>query len=362
MTGAVGFLIDERVVFSRLGPGGPRTVASHPMPDCAGVSGDGDGRRFACWSTAPSGGKPNRVTVLELEGDEPASVRVVAAFDLVETGVGLACATWRGDRLYLGGATKTRPAVLSWHAATPDLAPTIAELPPGFKGCERMIDALVVDGGQLLAFDNVLLPVYVLFFDITSDDGQLTPREAREISMGLWAHVRDAALASRFLAVFQTTGSRGGPSFAVKLFDRTTLADVATVRESISGEDRGHVVDRLMASGLDRNAAFRWMPGWNGICTIGDILFIATLGRGLGWVDLEAALPDPLPPSRELDNRLALALAWTNIFGENIFGLVPAPGGRGAFVLACEPGGEPKVHWVDPLDRANWPRHPGPPL
>jgi hypothetical protein len=124
-------------------------------------------------------------------------------------GAEAACALFHGAHLFIGGDLWTRradgrlggrPAVFAHGRCEPSrLGPLsssvrdprrtdVLDLPPGVRDGGRYldgkkVDAMLVDGGDLLAIDNILIPVWVFTYSLETT-GLPKPREAREISGG----------------------------------------------------------------------------------------------------------------------------------------------------------------------------------
>jgi hypothetical protein len=318
---------DEILVASPTAARSPVVPARHPASSACAIADDGAGRVAYC--TRPTYGErtgaprhraeiaPGGVTLLRLDRAGGAAREGALALD---SGDQPACALFHGDVLYVAGRriavdTEKRydvaPFLCAWDlAARPrpvrvDVAlPSLEDKEPG----KRTIDALVVDGGRLLAVDNVMIPIYVFVLDL-ADPRRPAPIEARELTMGIWGRVSHVALSSRFLVLLETEGTRMGPIFTVALRDRVSWRPCA----SMSVQDR---CDQGPMVGFS----------YRGIAVVDDVLFIATGTEGLGRVDLRELtdLAEPGPEryvgrSYEVAcERLRRRVTYTKAFGDGV--------------------------------------------
>ena len=157
---------------------------------------------------------------------------------------------------------------------------TPLELPEKVKG--KTYDDLIVDGETLLAVDDVILPKWLVIYDISAP-AEPKPIKIDELMTGINLGVRKGAIGPNHLALFCWSVSRGGSTQSVQIYDRSEGL-LKRFRKSFRPR-----ADVLLAWDL-----------WNGDCGgvwsepemsfAGDLLLLAGFGDGVGVLDCSAPL------------------------------------------------------------------------
>jgi hypothetical protein len=321
----VAFLHEETLLVTRPGEALP-ALARISIPGAACVADDGRARVACCtrpvWERIEGSGATHRLarggSVQLHRFDASGGIAHETTLEL-DGGSSPVCALFHGDVLFVAGQVEVssrfgvglqRPFLSLWDLAAPG-GPARFDVPlgrlPDKTFDKRVIDALAVDGDRLLAFDNVMRPVYVFIFDL-ADPRRPAWREARDVTSGLWAAIAGVAVGSRFVAAIQTQGSRSGPTYTVMLLERASLKRVAAM-SARPGTTR--------------------LPTFRAMAIVDDVLFLASATRGLGRLDLRR-LADlrPLKIDDDIDAylaevdareaRLELAVDWSLALGADV--------------------------------------------
>lgn len=224
-------LVDGTLLRLALEHGAVRVVERTARPDVALVTGDGSGTVALVGESLPHGVPPHPVRVARARGAEP--LEVVREVPLPENFFA-ECAIYHRGNLFVGGMVVPplgAPRDSPWGPAVCVLAPgadSFERLPlpssePGATKPGKAVDALVVSNGELLAFDNVHLPI-LLFVYALDAEGHATPRATHDLGGGLSARVAGAVAHGGLVVVLEFGGSRAGPWHELAFFDRTTYA------------------------------------------------------------------------------------------------------------------------------------------
>jgi hypothetical protein len=173
-----------------------------------------------------------------------------------------------GQILYVGGrAAETLPFLGLYDLGEP--SPQWKSIPmPEQDWYGKGLDALLIDGVRLIAIDNVLVPSWLLVYDISdplepklSTVDQLNPH-------GTWEEVTGATAGHQWIAVLTTTASGwSGPKQHIALLDKGSLKEQAVVSA--------------------QRASYSQDPyDWSDVLFWEDLLLVAAGKDGLGLLDL----------------------------------------------------------------------------
>lgn len=233
------------------------------------------------------------------------------------------CLALTGGVLFVGG----RQSLVAYDLEADGRVPVELELPPEFRAPEKAFDDLLVDGGRLLALDDVVSPKWLFTYDVTD------PRRPRltgrfGLSHGINETLHQIAVGGRWAAVRSEIGFRGGHLNAVRLLDRAGLGEVAQVTT--------HRIDSWAARPGPRH-------DWESVDLLDDVLLIAAGAEGVGVCDLSGErLPDPEDRSacRELAARCGAGIRYRPVPGggavRRVHGL---PGTRRMLAVVETPDG-----------------------
>jgi hypothetical protein len=248
---------------------------------------------LAAWALSNAGW----VACLSREGRAVSLARVDAACQVsprpdlsLPDGYEAACLAFRGDVLYVGGACGREAAGL-FDLALERPAWTRLDLPENLRKDGKRIDALLVDGGRLVAVDDLIVPKWLLTYDAADPRWPRLAAVFRLPVHGTYEHIVAATLGTDWLAVFSTTVGMFGEGRHVGLLDRRALRPYGGVSWSSRSWTYGGTVQTTE-------------PPWEAIAFQGDVLFIAWGLGGLGVLDLSEVERPAEPPTMDDRGRL----------------------------------------------------------
>jgi hypothetical protein len=167
-------------------------------------------------------------------------------------------------------------------------------IPDECRSYGKRIDDFLVDGTRLVAVDDIVLPKYLLVYDV-ADPRRPGLRQVKEIPWHTtYEHVRRAERGTRWFALLSEGVNHGRCSAFVAVFRLDTLEEawvVSTTRKGSFGRRTAQTRD------------------WRDVSWSGDVLLVAAGADGLGVADFSAIAPDALPtePQRSGSHETARA-------------------------------------------------------
>jgi len=154
------------------------------------------------------------------------------------------------------------------------------EIPEQVK--HKAFDDLIVDGTHLLAVDKVIMPKWLVRYDI-SNPAKPKPAGVTELMAGLNEHVVKGVIGARYLALFCESLWDGGQAQSLQIYDKSkSFAPQATICLWMSS-DRGE------------NRGCRSSPQMS---FAGDLLLLAGYGEGVGVLACSDSLSEDAVPGR----------------------------------------------------------------
>lgn len=220
----------------------------------------------------------------------------------VPSGYEVTCCTVHGHWLFAGGSVKkSRLSVYAeggisllqcdLRSGEPELRPVA--MPEEVTELRKAIDDLAVVGGELVALDNIIIPKFLLRFDL-ADLPDLRYVGRVEFAHGTYESADRLVAGDGWAAVLSTTVGGGGSSTHVSLWLMPYWRPVAVLSTHRPMFARS-------GAGSDE---------WRRIAAMGSWLFIESTSRGLGMVNVPD-LAEAWRRARPLDtkgDRLALHL------------------------------------------------------
>jgi hypothetical protein len=159
------------------------------------------------------------------------------------------------------------------------------ELPEQVK--RKAFDDLIIDGKSLLAVDNVIMPKWLVRYDI-SDPAKPKPTEVTELMAGVNEHVVRGVVGTKYLALFSQSMWDGGESQDVQIYDKSKA--FAPQARICLWSKLSHYRSEL----LD----IRGYPSDPQMSFAGDLLLLAGYGEGVGVLDCSAGHAQNALPGR----------------------------------------------------------------
>jgi hypothetical protein len=193
----------------------------------------------------------------------------------------------KGPALYAGGKCGTE--VLGTFAIDePEPAWVPLPIPEQFRRHGKRVDDLIVAGDRLIAVDDMIIPQYLLLYDVSSP-----LRPALVEVRGLPCHttceqIERGALGASYLALLSSGVNHLTRTSHVALYERAGLGALGSLR----------VVTRTWGPDGEQQART-----WHDVAWCGDVLLIAAGADGAGLLDLGTiGRPGPmaLPPQCDL--------------------------------------------------------------
>jgi hypothetical protein len=205
----------------------------------------------------------------------PHGVHEVAR-DSLEQGFESADLAVAGGHIFVGGAASSGGAydpqgpLLRYKSALGG-GPWSALPVPVEVGKGKAVDALLVDGDRLIAVDDIVMPKWVLVYDLRAPEGPCL-LEVIPLEQGVnETTLPGAAMSARWIALRSNGAHMGGSYCAVTLYARGDLS-----RRGSFGEDRA----------WDSPKASRFQgASWGGAAFVGETLLVAAGPAGLMTLD-----------------------------------------------------------------------------
>lgn len=179
-----------------------------------------------------------------------------------------------GQILYIGGDTADRfpfLALCDLGAQSPQWKSI--EVPYEALSRHKSVDGLLVDESRLIILDNVVVPNWLLVYDISNPLQPSISSIERLVTHGTWERIEGACVGSKWIAVNSITGSRGGPGQYIAILDKHTFQEQAVMSTQPIPT---------------KSSQQRW-PGpcdWFEMAFLNDTLYVAAGEDGLGVLDL----------------------------------------------------------------------------
>jgi hypothetical protein len=212
-----------------------------------------------------------------------------------------------GQILYIGGDTADALPFLGFcdlGAESPQWKNI--EVPDEVVSQHKSVDGLLVDGSRLIALDNVVVPNWLLAYDISNPLQPSVSNIEKLVTHGTWERIEDASVGSRWIAVSSVTGSRGGPGQYIAILDKNTFQEQAIISTQPIPTEKSQQP---------------W-PGpsdWSEITFLNDRLYVAAGEDGLGILDLSEVETVDTETCRSMFH----FIPPSNLFGGKILRVIP---------------------------------------
>lgn len=197
--------------------------------------------------------------------------------------VQLKAIAFAGNHLFAGGTEEFRRAGfgadfserrpwIGWVDITESLEWTHIELDSAvFEFVNKGVDALVVSGGRLLAFDNIIEPLFALVIDL----GEKTNRPTHVATLSLNVHstyerIIDATVNDRFIATLSSGINHGVSGQYIAVFQPSSLENEVCLFAEHSG---------MLGEFPDKS-------DWRQIALADSMIYVAAGEAGLGVGDV----------------------------------------------------------------------------
>lgn len=185
----------------------------------------------------------------------------------------------KGPALYAGGNCGTEVLGL-FPIDEPDPAWVPLPIPERFRRHGKRVDDLIVDGDRLIAVDDIVVPQYLLLYDISAP---LAPKlvSVKELPWHTtYEHIERGALGPTCLALLSSGVNHGTSTSHVAFYERASLGPIGSISAL---RKRWHIEPGQRAR------------SWNDVAWCGEELLIAAGDDGVGLLDLRAvSRPPPL--------------------------------------------------------------------
>ncbi len=188
-------------------------------------------------------------------------------------GYSAATLAFHGQALYVGGGCGMEVLGLyAYHDPEPAWVPL--PVPEEFRRHGKRVDDLLVDGTRLIAVDDIIVPQYLLLYDVRAPLAPALDRVVELTYHTTYEHIEKGALGGPWLALLSSGISSGGESSHVGLYGRDALVPLGSIS---TGRRRGH------------------SHTWLDLEMCGETLLIAAGEAGVGVLDLGAVeRPSPM--------------------------------------------------------------------
>src|SRR5262249_23620777 len=190
---------------------------------------------------------------------------------------------FRGSVLYAGGSCG-REVLGLFDFSEP--APAWAALPgpEQFQQHGKSIDDLLVDGDRLIAVDNIVVPKWLLLYDV-SDPSRPALGGVRGLPWHTtYEHIHTGALGADWMALLSSGVNHGTQSRHIEFYDRRGLEPFGGV--TVSSSAWGRPDEQEDESGFRE---------WQDLAWVGNVLLVASGRHGVGVLDLDRVKRPPRP-------------------------------------------------------------------
>jgi hypothetical protein len=194
---------------------------------------------------------------------------------------------FRGQVLYAGGSCG-REVLGLFDFDEVEPAWVALPVPAQFRRDGKRIDDLLVDGNHLIAVDNIVVPKWLLVYDIGNPRNPALSRVSELPWHTTYEQFHSGRVGAHWLALLSSGVNHGHVSLHVTLLDRTSLQPFGSVSVEAMGSMRHSREDTTGANART----------WHDIEWVGDLLLIAAGRHGIGWLDLNL-VPRPTQPLRK---------------------------------------------------------------
>jgi hypothetical protein len=140
-------------------------------------------------------------------------------------------------------------------------------------------DDLIVDGDRLIAVDDIVVPQYLLLYDVSSP---LKPAlaEVKELPWHTtYEHIERGALGPSYLALLSSGVNHGTCTSHIAFYERAGLGSLGSFS----------AIKQSYRTGLGQDTR-----SWHDLAWYGDVLLIAAEEDGVGLLDLDTISRPPL--------------------------------------------------------------------
>jgi hypothetical protein len=202
-----------------------------------------------------------------------------------------AALAFRGPVLYAGGSGG-REVLGRFDFNEPAPAWTPLPVPEQFRQEGKSIDDLLVDGDRLIAVDNVVVPKWLLLYDVTNPSRPALA-DVRELPWHTsWEQIHTGSLGADWMALLSSGANHGTRSRHIEFYGRGSLEPFGGMTEAYGG------ANLEVFGGVTVSLDFR---GWQDLAWVGNVLLIATGRHGLGVLDLDRIEKPPGPRSYDAE-------------------------------------------------------------
>jgi hypothetical protein len=182
------------------------------------------------------------------------------------------CLLFHRQVLFVGGRCG-KEVIGSYDFASPEPKWTPLEVPEQFRQYGKRIDDLLLDGERLIAVDDIVIPKYLLRYDV-ADPRNPRLLDVREIPWhSTYETIHSGALGTDWLALLSSTSNHGWWGLHIALLDRETLQEHGAMTQTKKGSFRGGGPDT--------------QRDWRQIALQGNTLLIAAGTDGVGVLGLD---------------------------------------------------------------------------
>ncbi len=100
----------------------------------------------------------------------------------------------------------------------------------------KSIDDILVDEQQLIAVDDIVLPKYILFYNI-DDSGSKYIEHLKLVANGSYEHIRKAQISENYIGLFSTTVGRSGAYNHITLYERNNKNSFCGITLTLENDD-----------------------------------------------------------------------------------------------------------------------------
>lgn len=188
------------------------------------------------------------------------------------------CVTYNDYLIVAGRGPHIAPFIQACDLAAEELAWQPIPLPRWLDRPGKTIDDLTVAGDELIALDNVLIPKFLIRFDL-SQIPNVKLNGTEHFCHGTWVHAHQCVVGDGWAAVLSSTAGEGGSGYHIAVWtlpDWTHVGSISQLRRRLLGHERTEREPDLGAP-------------WSGIAAISTLLLIERQD-GLGVIDIARML------------------------------------------------------------------------
>lgn len=177
------------------------------------------------------------------------------------------------DILFVGGKGKNE--ILGFYDLNNKPKWNLLSIPDELLHSGKAIDDLLIVNNDLIAIDNIVLPKWILKYNITNPAKPIIKDVKKLNTHGTYAEITKSSYSNDLYFILSNTSSMGGAVEHISLLDRN-FKEIGYFSNVIKYRNR---TDYLH----DTNDTFY---SWNSIEVVKDLLLISSDNKGLGILDL----------------------------------------------------------------------------